>query len=172
MSDKQNCAHYLQINHVPGKRNLWVLPGVHSGNVRFLDLLLHKPCSPGTIHQQNVPLIFFFQLKWKIFNYLLNFLSISSHLLTSFTNLRWNTFISGLSCGWEWKKREAHIYCLRREIQNLPNLNPPQTKFIKCHWNHPSLSVICRTSHLGRLLCRRFSFFYCWILPIDQDNRG
>lgn len=133
--------------------------------------------STNPVHQEqyiNKTFLWYFFFSWneKIFNYLLNFLSISSHLLTSFTNLRWNTFISGLSCGWEWKKREAHIYCLRREIQNLPNLNPPQTKFKKCHWNHPSLYVICRTSHLGRLLCRWFSFFYCWILPIDQDNRG
>lgn len=32
-------------------------------------------------------------------HYLLSFLSISSHRLTSFTNLRWNTFTSGFSCG-------------------------------------------------------------------------
>lgn len=98
---KLNFAHYLQINHVPGKRNLWVLPSVHSGNVGFLDLLLHKPCSRGTTLEER-SFDFFSLVTIFIYQYLLNFLSISSHLLTSFTNLRWKTFMSGLSCGEKW----------------------------------------------------------------------
>lgn len=44
-------------------------------------------------------------------DYSLSFLSISSHLLTSLTNLRWNTFTSGFSCQMEnMKKKKTAIY--------------------------------------------------------------
>lgn len=90
-------ADYLQINHVSGKRYFWVLSSVHCRDVGFFDLLLNKPCSSRklgdylvtTTREQKVS---------QTQQHSLSFLSISSHLLTSFTNLRWNTFTSGFSC--------------------------------------------------------------------------
>lgn len=170
MSDKQNCTL------PPDQSCPWEKEPLGSPRCPQWQCSLSWSPSPQTLFTRNNTStkrsfdIIFFSWNVKIFNYLLNFLSISSHLLTSFTNLRWNTFISGLSCGWERKKREAHIYCLRREIQNLPNLNPPQTKLKKCHWNHPSLSVICRTLHLDRLLCRWFSFSIVESYPLIKTT--
>ena len=50
---------------------------------------------------------------------LLNFLSISSHLLTSFTNFRWKTFTSGLSCKRKGKKKQHDHYVSVRIQGNI-----------------------------------------------------
>lgn len=57
---------------------------------------------------------------------LLSFLSISSHLLTSFTNLRWNTFTSGFSYGWKKKRGNSYFDKIISDIWVKPTVTNTQ----------------------------------------------
>lgn len=92
---KCSMSDYLQVDHVSGKGYFWVLSGVHHGDVGLFDLLLNKPCSEESSWFNQ---LFMTEKRDLKLHHSLSFLSISSHLLTSFTNLRWNTFTSGFSC--------------------------------------------------------------------------
>lgn len=122
MRSKEGRSH-LQVDHVPGKRDLRVLSRVHDRDVGLLYFFFHKPCdeeetmdSDGCAlgrwlpsaetsvtlcdHQQTVD-------RWEgAGSHSLSLRSISSHRRTSLTNLRWKTLTSGFSCKRDSREHE------------------------------------------------------------------